>query len=321
MVAAINPQSAQRPAATPAKPRNFRNLVRSSMPAFSSMITKTNSTMMRAGIHDDLNRGDEFRAEQQVQTRERHHHHDQRQRAVNGMPLQNQATAPATASAASTKNTTSCGVILSRPISTIAKLVSTTLAMRNRKQQLPAETHELVIAEARKRPAHPDVNKQEDKNLQSNQNGPWIKPFTAGSAINATPPRHIAAPSTGRITFPKIVSYRTPSQITQQHRMGSRTAQANNTSTSSEAGKGESQPPKNRIAPGRNRNHAGVFRHEKHREFEAGIFGVKAGDQFGFRFRQIERHAIGFRDRGDEETQKAQESAESMFQPQNIRSG
>ena len=35
-------------------------------------------------------------------------------------------------------------------------------------------------------------------------------------------------------------------------------------------------------------------RHEKHGEFEAGIFGVKAGDEFGFGFGQIERQRDWF---------------------------
>ena len=45
--------------------------VRSSSPAFSSMITKTNSTMIAPGIHDDLHGGDKFGAQQQIQPRQR----------------------------------------------------------------------------------------------------------------------------------------------------------------------------------------------------------------------------------------------------------
>ena len=48
-----------------------------------------------------------------------------------------------------------------------------------------------------------------------------------------------------------------------------------------------------------NRDHGRVFRQEKERPAEAAVFGVKAGGQFGFGFRQIERRAIGFRHHGD----------------------
>src|ERR1035438_10806469 len=37
---------------------------------------------------------------------------------------------------------------------------------RQRHQPAPAEVHELVIAEARQRPAHPHIQKEESKNLE-----------------------------------------------------------------------------------------------------------------------------------------------------------
>ena len=46
----------------------------------------------------------------------------------------------------------------------------------------------------------------------------------------------------------------------------------------------------------RNGDHILVFSHEEHRELEARILSMKAGDQFPLRFGQIERHAIGLRD-------------------------
>ena len=46
--------------------------------------------------------------------------------------------------------------------------------------------------------------------------------------------------------------------------------------------------------------HAKVFTKEKQRELEAGVFREVAGDDFGFGFRQIERRAVGFRERSDE---------------------
>ena len=47
-------------------------------------------------------------------------------------------------------------------------------------------------------------------------------------------------------------------------------------------------------------------RHEKHGKPETRILGVIAGDEFGFGFGEIERQAIGFRDRGREIAEKAQ---------------
>src|SRR5580704_18382339 len=52
-------------------------------------------------------------------------------------------------------------------------------------------------------------------------------------------------------------------------------------------------------------DHVRVFRHEEHGEFEAGIFGVKAADEFGFTFGEIEGSAIGFGDSGHEIAEKA----------------
>ena len=46
----------------------------------------------------------------------------------------------------------------------------------------------------------------------------------------------------------------------------------------------------------RDGHHVGVLGHEKSREAHAAVFGVEAGHQFVFGFRQIERHAIGFRE-------------------------
>ena len=40
--------------------------------------------------------------------------------------------------------------------------------------------------------------------------------------------------------------------------------------------------------------HAEVFTEEEEGEFEAGVFDVVAGDDFGFAFGQVERAAVGF---------------------------
>src|ERR1700758_2608446 len=53
-------------------------------------------------------------------------------------------------------------------------------------------------------------------------------------------------------------------------------------------------------------DHAGVFGDKKHREFEAGVFGVKATDQLLLRFRQIEGSAVGFRNRRSKKAEEAE---------------
>src|SRR5712692_8234729 len=60
-------------------------------------------------------------------------------------------------------------------------------------------------------------------------------------------------------------------------------------------------------AKARNRDHAGVFRDEKHREFEARILRIEARNEFLLRFGKIERRAISFRDRRYEEAKEAED--------------
>ena len=60
-----------------------------------------------------------------------------------------------------------------------------------------------------------------------------------------------------------------------------------------------------------NRDHVRVFGHEEHGELEARIFGVESGDQFGFRFGQVERDAVGFRDRGGDIAEEADDLREA----------
>jgi len=71
-------------------PASFETLVRSSRPAFSSMMTNTKSTD-RATVDDDLHGSDKFRSHQQIKPGQRDHHHDERQRAVNRVALQDEA--------------------------------------------------------------------------------------------------------------------------------------------------------------------------------------------------------------------------------------
>src|SRR5207245_8030249 len=51
-------------------------------------------------------------------------------------------------------------------------------------------------------------------------------------------------------------------------------------------------------------NHCRVLGHEKERPTKARVFGVKAGDQLGLRFRQIEWCAVVFGNAADDEDHK-----------------
>src|SRR2546425_3510914 len=70
--------------------------------------------------------------------------------------------------------------------------------------------------------------------------------------------------------------------------------------------RGEPAAEKKNCAKAGNRDHACVFRDEKHGELEARVFGVKTGDELRFGFRQIERSAIRLCHGGYKKTEKAE---------------
>src|SRR5664280_1498043 len=76
-------------------------------------------------------------------------------------------TAPATHPAAKIKKRISCNMLLyGRPRASLTseryhQRRDHDVGQRKRQQELPAERHQLVIAEARQRTAHPDVNEKE----------------------------------------------------------------------------------------------------------------------------------------------------------------
>ena len=70
---------------------------------------------------------------------------------------------------------------------------------------------------------------------------------------------------------------------------------------------GPSQPPKNkRHDHGGGENHADVLPHHDEAELHGRVLGVEAGGEFMLRLRQVERQAMGFRQPGDEEDDKAE---------------
>ncbi len=69
--------------------------------------------------------------------------------------------------------------------------------MREREQEGPGETHQLIVAEARQRGAHPDKDEQQDRIFAANQNSAIRIVFATGtksdSAKMAAIPRNTSA--------------------------------------------------------------------------------------------------------------------------------
>ena len=57
-------------------------------------------------------------------------------------------------------------------------------------------------------------------------------------------------------------------------------------------------------------HHVGVFGHEERGELHAAVFGVESGDQLVFSLGQIERHAVGFGERGDQKNDETDDLRE-----------
>src|SRR5258708_40198803 len=80
---------------------------------------------------------------------------------------------PATVTAANTRNTAICGVMILFLSPCWSSLCPHNRETGNhhvddgqRQQQFPAEAHQLVVPKARKRAAHPDINEKENGNFQ-----------------------------------------------------------------------------------------------------------------------------------------------------------
>src|ERR1700688_5071237 len=110
-------------------------------------------------------------------------------------------TAPATTTAARTRNTAICGVIIVFLDAFLGGFPDSYYRMRiswlcqhnrqardhhvqdrKRKQHLPSEIHQLIVAETRKRAAHPNVNEQKNRNLRQEPEGPLYKFDRSGQA-------------------------------------------------------------------------------------------------------------------------------------------
>ena len=66
------------------------------------------------------------------------------------------------------------------------------IRQRQRQQKLPAERHQLVVAEARQRPAHPDIEKKKTENLGREPEHRQHAPATIGGPNNGPchPPKN-----------------------------------------------------------------------------------------------------------------------------------
>src|SRR5947209_19479565 len=59
-------------------------------------------------------------------------------------------------------------------------------------------------------------------------------------------------------------------------------------------------------------DHVQVFSHEEHGKLHSTVFGMVSGHQLGFRFRQIERYAVGFCISGHQVNEKGNELGEDV---------
>ena len=142
----------------------------------------------------------------------------------------------------------------------------------HRNQDLPAETHDLVVAVARERGAEPEEQEQEEE--QSCSNSQW-KP-----SLSSQPSNGIVAQRSVR---GDVAVERAQPAAEEEHR-GQR----------------------------RDQDHVGVFGQEEQRERDAGIFHVEAGDDFRLAFGHVERRAIGLGDARDEIDDEQREQPEPV---------
>src|SRR5229473_5591925 len=259
-----------------------------------------------AAIDDDLHRGHKFRAHQQVETGERDHNHDERERAVNRMALEDQVNCADDAHGREHKENNQRSVHLIAPPKE-GRSGEHHVGERGRQEQLPAEGHELVIAEARKRAAHPDVDEEEDEDFGEQPEWALDEGVDGGEKQEGCSECGDDRSHRGKNEFAedRFVAHAVPddpeTKGEEQHGRQIRRERPACGKWREPAAEEE-----NRAQAG-DGDHAGVLGDEKHRELETGVFGVEAADELLFGFRKVEGGAIGFGDGGDEEAEEAED--------------
>ena len=118
----------------------------------------------RARVDDHLQRGDERRAQQAEDRGERAERHDERERAVDRVALADHHQRRADArSAANDVEEDGWSMASSAREAPRPAAVIRMFSGGHRDQHLPAEVHELVVAEARQRAAQPDEEEQHER--------------------------------------------------------------------------------------------------------------------------------------------------------------
>src|SRR5216683_2297929 len=258
-----------------------------------------------AAVDDDLHRGHEFRAHQQIESRQRDHDHDERECAVNRMALKDQANCTDDAHGGEHKENNQRRIHLRAPPKN-SRSSEHDIGERDRQKQLPAEGHELVIAEARERAAHPDVNEEEDENLGEQPERALDECVDIWKREKEDAQCGDDGAHRGKNEFAedRFVAHAVPNDPQAEGEEQHRRQIGRERPARGEWGEPAAEE-ENRAQAG-DGDHAGVLGDEEHGEFEAGVFGVEAADELLFGFGKVEGGAIGFRDGGDEEAEEAE---------------
>src|SRR6266478_1370465 len=259
-----------------------------------------------AAVDDDLHGGHEFRAHQQIEPGKRNHDHDERERAVNRMALEDQANCASDAHGRERKENNQRSVHLIAPPKE-GRGSEHDVGERGRQEQLPAKGHELVIAEARERAAHPDVDEKKDEDFGKQPEGALDECVHGGEEQE------------GRSQCGDDRSHRREYELTENCFVAQAIPDNPQAKGDEQHGRqirrqrpacrkrGEPAAEEENRAQTGHRDHTGVLGDKEHGEFEAGVFGVKTADEFLFSFGKVEGGAIGFRDGGDEEAEEAED--------------
>src|SRR3984957_14744081 len=173
------------------------------------------------------------------------------------------------------------------------------ICQRYRQQQLPSQRHQLVIAKARQGSARPYIKEKQPAHFQQKPEWPLNHWHNRGKQTKCAEHQH-AAGNYDELNprNPSRSHHRVISQIHSQSKQQNRRQILQKRPAVRKRRKPSTQKQNRRQK--RNGEHVRVFRHEKHRELEAGILGVKSRDEFCLRLRQIKRHAVRLRNCGRE---------------------
>src|SRR5579864_7934187 len=232
-----------------------------------------------------------------------------------GSRAQISSAAPATATSAHTKKMMTGKFIRASPVPQMRpndhESRNHQIRERDRQQELPAERHQLVIAESRQGGAHPDVEEQDRQDFCSEPE--WSLYAFGYRRIEAD--QSAAACEQGDDAEPEACdpahfSDGVPRAVRREREQADR-GKVNLPVPAVGKRREPATEEQNRSEAG-DRDHIRVFGHEKHRKLKRRILGVESGDQLGFGFRQIVRDAVGFGDSGGQIAEKPDDLRENI---------